>query len=184
VFVCPTNIPANTTCIFNPASVSVKASTPVTFQIMFVTTNILGTTGSFPFSSVPVNPASFLRGPRGGGPSGPAHMPIGSPAPARRIQRIQNEIRLFPALLALAGLLALGAAALAFPWRRRPLISTLALALLSVAALAGCKHKKNTSLETPSGTTGMTIQGNAVDANGNPLNASRSVSITLVVTSD
>jgi len=184
VFVCPTNLPANTTCSFNPTSVSAKPSTPVTFQLSFVTTNILGTTGSFPFSSVPMNPASFLQGPRGGGPSGPARLPIGRPARTRRFQQIRDEIQRFPALPALAGLLALGAASLAFPWRRRRLISTLAFGLLSVAALAGCKHNKNTSLETPAGTTAMTVQGNAVDANGNPLNASRSVTITLVVTSD
>ena len=184
VFVCPANLPGNTTCSFNPASVSVKPSTPVTFQISFVTTNILGKTGSFPFSSVPMNPASFLQGPRGGGPSGTAPMPIGRPAPAQRIQRIRHEIQLFPTLAVLAGLLALGAAALAFPWRRRRLISALGFAALCVAALAGCKHKNNTSLETPAGTTALTIQGNAVDANGNPLNASRTVSITLVVTAD
>ena len=55
---------------------------------------------------------------------------------------------------------------------------------LCVAALAGCKHKNNTSLETPAGTTSMNVQGNAMDANGNPLNASRTVSIMLVVTAD
>jgi hypothetical protein len=49
--------------------------------------------------------------------------------------------------------------------------------------LAGC-HKKSTasSLATPTGTSVMTIEGNAVDAAGNPLNAGRSLTITLDVT--
>jgi sugar lactone lactonase YvrE len=192
-FVCPSNLPANTTCSLNPSSVSVKPGTPVSFQIGFVTTNLLGTTGSFPFSALPVSPGSFTQGPRGGGPSGLAP----STAPARQIR---NGVRFFPAriadhiagpILGVAYLLGLRVAMLIFvmnfgPFgrRRRPLISMLGFAGLSVAALAGCHHSKGPSLATPTGTTLMTIQGNAVDANGNSLNASRTVSISLVVTSD
>jgi hypothetical protein len=57
-----------------------------------------------------------------------------------------------------------------------------AFVLLVAAALAGC-HKKSTTnpFATPAGTSVMTIVGNAVDAHGNPLNASRSVTVTLDV---
>jgi hypothetical protein len=49
-----------------------------------------------------------------------------------------------------------------------------ACAGLVVAVLAGCHHNSNTTVVgTPVGATTMVIQGQALDASGNPLNTSR-----------
>jgi hypothetical protein len=85
----------------------------------------------------------------------------------------------------LAAVCAAGICALAFfasgfalfePRRRRAvrLFRVAACVGLVAAALAGCHHNKNTSVVgTPVGPTTMTIQGQALDASGNPLNTSR-----------
>jgi hypothetical protein len=72
---------------------------------------------------------------------------------------------------------------LAFRRRGRGLIQLLSVVLLLAGVLAGC-HKKSTanSLATPTGTSVMTIESNAVDAAGRSLNAGRSLTITLDVT--
>lgn len=65
---------------------------------------------------------------------------------------------------------------------RAPLI--FAAGFLIAGALAGCHHKGTTgpTSATPAAATTMTILGNAVDANGTPLNASRPLQIILDVT--
>jgi hypothetical protein len=40
-FVCPSNLPTNTTCIFSPSTVNVTPGTPTTFNVTFQTTGIV-----------------------------------------------------------------------------------------------------------------------------------------------
>ena len=167
-FVCPSNLPAKTTCSFSPNPVNVTPGTPSSFKLKFATTSKTGTT-------MGVFPAGVPLGAGGSSPRGPLDLLAG----AQELPLVAVRVSLFPALGALAIFLA---AALAFTDRVRRLIPVFAFVLLVAAALAGC-HKKSTTnpFATPAGTSVMTIVGNAVDAHGNPLNASRSVTITLDV---
>jgi hypothetical protein len=68
-------------------------------------------------------------------------------------------------------MMALIAAGFSVPARRRTAY-ILGVAIVAAAALAGCHHNAPVG-GTPVGTTTMIIQGQALDANGNPLNTSR-----------
>jgi len=63
--------------------------------------------------------------------------------------------------------------------KRLPLV----LASLALTALifAGCGSSGSTAIPTPIGVYSLTVTGNAVDASGNPLNASRPLAFTLDV---
>jgi sugar lactone lactonase YvrE len=167
-FVCPSNLPANTTCRFSPNPASVTPGTPASFKIILATTNQAGTTAAMSTQRIlPGVGRSFPRGPFGLLPS------------AEETPQLAAYARLFPALVALA----IVAGVLAFRWRSRGAIPWFALVLLLATVLAGC-HKKSAanSLATPAGTSVMTIESNGVDAGGNPLNVARSLTITLDVT--
>ena len=86
---------------------------------------------------------------------------------------------LFPALAFLAAAIALVMAALS---RRRERVRY-AFAAVGVAALivAGCGGGNSTIGATPVATTNMTIFGNALDVNGNPINAGRQTQIIMDV---
>jgi sugar lactone lactonase YvrE len=78
-----------------------------------------------------------------------------------------------------AGALAALLFGLARSRRRGVLIGPAALA--AVAIFVGCHHATITSNATPAGAVTMTVQGAALDKNGNPLNATRGVTIILDV---
>jgi sugar lactone lactonase YvrE len=167
-FVCPSNLPANTTCRFSPNSASVTPGTPAPFKIILATTNRAGTTAALGAPRIlPGLGGSFPRG------------PLGLLSSAAGTTQLAARARLFPSLAALA----IFAGVLAFRRRGRGLIHLLLVVLLLAGVLAGC-HKKSTanSLATPTGTSVMTIESNAVDAAGRSLNAGRSLTITLDVT--
>jgi sugar lactone lactonase YvrE len=167
-FVCPSNLPANATCRFSPNPVGVTPGQPASFQIILATTNQAGTTAAM--SAPRILPGLGASSPRG---------PFGLLPSAAEAPQLAVRASLFPSL----GALAIFAGVLAVRWRGRGPIRLLAVVALLGGVLAGC-HKKSTasSLATPTGTSVMTIEGNAVDAAGNPLNAGRSLTITLDVT--
>jgi sugar lactone lactonase YvrE len=156
---CPSNLPPLTTCTPSASTVTVTPDTPASFSITFKTT-YNGVTGGFPGNgAVPL----FLT-PRGR---------TGPPAP-----------------LALGSLLLLLAAILIFRaarHRKDPSIARFAparamwifaflLATSGLLFLGGCKHHSvPADLNTPPGSTTMTIQGSAQ-------NAGRGVTIILDVT--
>ena len=70
------------------------------------------------------------------------------------------------------GTLAMLAFGFTVPSRRRATCA-LGVVVFAVAVLEGCHHAKVVPTGTPVGTTDMVIQGQALDASGNPLNASR-----------
>ncbi|MGH9738694.1 MAG: choice-of-anchor D domain-containing protein [Candidatus Acidiferrales bacterium] len=177
-FSCPTNLPTNTSCAVAPCPATITPGAPVSVTMALVTSSalIVAPVPAAGCSSYGPSSAEMIGAPpaeRPGPPSaGPTLAARGSP--------------FYPALLVLAGFGAIGllVAAFAMPGngasRRRVLL--LACAGLTVAILAGCHHHKATvTTATPTGTTALTFQGAALDANGNPLNAARSFSATLDV---
>ena len=67
--------------------------------------------------------------------------------------------------------------------RMTPLRMTIILAWATITAFifVGCGGGSKATTGTPTGTYPLTITGNALDANGNAVNASRSLSFTLDV---
>lgn len=176
-FVCPTNVPTNTSCAVTPCPAMVMPATSSSVQISFVTSSA-GVVAPIPTSGCsnygPSQKATFVV------PAGNLRVPPITNAPAAPVR--------FPpwwtvGILAALGLLLGWLAMFERPVRIRRRV-TLIFALAGVVAVivAGC-HGKGTAVTTatPSVTTSMTLMGNALDANGNSLNASRTFQITLVV---
>jgi DNA-binding beta-propeller fold protein YncE len=153
-FVCPANMPAQTTCMITPTNpVPVTPGTSAMFTAMFQTT-----------SRIPTVPA-----PASG--SGPISFSNG----ARR-----NALLLFPAMLA-AALLSLWILSRRSSRERLPnhqaVRFSIALVIFAViGALAiGCGgHRSTLTVGTPAGTTVMTLQGKAQGA-------TRGITVTLIV---
>jgi len=155
---CPaySTLPLYTTCTVSPATVNPKPGSPAAFGVTFQTTYNAPPPGAT--SDAPVAPLDT--------PQGPMPMP-----------GLAN-------LQAAAGIFATGA--LLF-WRRRGaaaspaavalrrVVPVLAIFIMSVTLVAGCKKKTNPKLvSTPTGSTSMILQ-----ATGQ--NAARTIQITLTV---
>jgi sugar lactone lactonase YvrE len=157
--VCPTNLPALSTCTPSASAVTVTPGTAASFSVTFATT-YNGITGGYPGNGWV--PGELPRKPRDrNGPSAPL------------------------AVVAMVTLMGF-AAAFARRWSRRwekirrvrPAAICAAAALLLVCGIAwlgGCKkHSIPPGLNTPAGSTNLTIQGTAQ-------NAGRGITITLDV---
>jgi hypothetical protein len=162
-FTCPTNLPINTSCQITPCPAPITAGTAATFQIKFVTSS------ATVIAPVPTGGCSSY------GPA-PASVPPAGPGPTIRAPQ-------FPALpfaVILAVLVLAGIATLAAKRKRMALV--FATAAIVAIVFAGCRyHRATTTPATPTGATIMTLQGNALDANGNALNASRPLRVILDV---
>ena len=175
-FVCPTNLPANTSCAITPCPATITAGTPASFQIAFVTS-----------SAATVAPVP-TAGCSGYGPSLNAASP-GAPGPGLRppgVPGTGTRAAVFPvvATLALLALFFGRMDLLAGRARKRVALMSACAGLAVVVIVAGCGGHgaaKPTSA-TPASTTTMQLQGNALDASGNPLNTSRSLHVILNVT--
>ena len=175
-FTCPTNIPANTSCAITPCPATVAAGTPSKFQITFVTSSA---------TKVAPMPAT---GCSGYGPILATASP-GAPGPGLRAPGDPGaEAPRFPAAyvsaLAFFALAILATCALAWRTRKRVPLALACAGFAAVALFVGCGGHGATKVTsaTPPSTTTMQLQGTALDANGNPLNASRSLHIILNVT--
>ncbi len=165
-FVCPLNLPVNTSCMITPCPAQIIPGTPTAFQIVFVTST---KTVVAPRPAQGTGCASY-------GPPGTSVV-LPDPDSSPRAPGFPSP---FPAPLILA---ILGTIALLIGWilaeigsvkgrRRVPLV--FAAAGIVAAALTGCHHSTAPgSPATPLGTTTMTFEAPALDANGNSLNASR-----------
>lgn len=159
---CPANLPPLTTCTPSASTVSVTPGTPASFSITFETT-YNGVTGGFPGNGLLLP----LRFPRGGPPAIPPIV-------------VWGPLVFFATLVMLMFFLAKDQAT---PLVRRRFIPAKAtfifgfwLVISGVALLAGCKHHSvPANLNTPPGSTTMTIHGSAQ-------NAGRGVTIILDVT--
>jgi len=170
---CPTNLPAYTFCVFNPCPLAAAANGTTKFTVAITTAS---KTKPLP-SPVP----SSCTATAGVAPGGRGPDMIIQLAP----QTVSGRARA-PALALLAGVsLAMGLALLGFGSRLRrawrvPLI--FATAGIAAAIIFGCGGGAATTIGvTPVGVTTMTIVGDALDANGNPLNAARQMQVTLDV---
>jgi len=159
--ICPTNLPSLTTCTPNATMVTVTPGAAASFTVTFATT-YNGVTGGFPTN--------------------------GS-IPGVRIPRDPGDRNWPGALMATASIAALALIGFALVFARRRLgwsgmdghvrataIGAVALLLIcGVAWLSGCKKSSvPASLNTPAGSTTLTIQGTAQ-------NAGRGITITLDV---
>lgn len=178
--VCPSNLPAFTTCAFTPCPVKISAGTAAPFGIVIVTSS--NKTPAPPVAN-PCPGNSGANAAPGGfdAPSGPSLVLQVAPQTSPGAMR-------FPAPLSFALVLLTALAAMAFalfgvrvsPRKRVPVI--FGVAGLAAAILLGCGgHGSGVSTATPTGVTKLNILANATDSSGNPINASRAFQITLDV---
>jgi len=164
---CPTNLPEFSTCAFSNCPLAITPGMTTSFSIMIVTSSKIK-------QAPPVTSAcSETEGAATPPSSGPQMTIRLAPEPAARRW-------LFPALSLLAAAMAMALAAFSRKGSRARLI----FAGVGIAAMifAGCGGGGNSNIGvTPVAITDMTINGNAVDASGNALNAGRPLSITLDV---
>ncbi len=176
-FSCPANLPIFSTCEFKPCPISITPGTAASFNIVYGT-------------STETTPAPPVSNPCGGGTSSTARIRRAAGTMIFRVapppSNSGGAMRLLAfAALAILAMLGLVLASRGFAFggrrfRRVPLI--FAAAAITAIVLAGCHHSKQIgSSATPTGTYSLTVLGNALDANGNPLNASRSLTMTLDV---
>lgn len=173
---CPLNLPQFTTCSYVPCPITPVVGGVVPFSILIATSTANVLTPPVP------NPCDTPSTPAAAGvsrPNGLLRFVTHRPAP------------LFPALLIavaalalLLGTIGLGAtkALPAFgPGARRALVA-FALIVFLGATLSACKKKSTVnSTATPIAITTMNVIASATDSNGNSINASRGVQITLDV---
>jgi len=155
-FVCPGNLPAQTTCSFSPASVNVTPGMPAPFSVSFQTT-----------SRVPVKTAA------------PGSKPSAGIGPRARILDLFQSEFILGAVFAALGTIGLFAFAFAQPRRRAQLMrvaSVVALGLAVAAIIEGCGGGGGNSgtTGTPAGSSKMIVQGAAQ-------NATRGITVTLDV---
>jgi sugar lactone lactonase YvrE len=167
---CPINIPIFTTCAFTPCPVTPTVNGATTFNIVIVTS-----TNTSPAPPV-LNPCdstkAAVRARRGAAPI------------VRAIRERLDRVPLFPALLAILMATAIGFASLReLPVSKRRAGGVIfATAMICGAFLLGCGSKTPTpSTATPLGQTTMNVTANALDSNGNSLNAGRGLQIMLDV---
>ncbi|GEM_PF-6235699 len=176
-FVCPTNLPGNTSCAVTPCPAAITPGTPVSVKVTIVTSSatVVAPQPSGGCSSYTPSQSAVVRAPANEGPAPPAaanSATRGSP---------------FPALFQLLGFAAIGmlAASFAFTGRagpRKRVALIFACAGLAAVILTGCHHHAPlTTTATPTGTTVLKVLGSATDANGNSLNTSRQFQVTLDV---
>jgi hypothetical protein len=178
MFVCPPNLPVNTSCAITPCPASITAGTATNFQIVFTTS-----------SATKVAPV-----PTGGCSGYGPQLTAASPAPAEPRHSVPRNpragVRFLALLFGVMGALTFlaiaadwlcGKSSLRAGWRWAVFACA---GTIAVAFLAGCGSQggtKSTSA-TPAATSTLKIQGNALDASGNPLNTGRSLNVILNVT--
>jgi len=201
-FACPTIMPDFTTCSFNPCPVSVTPGMSVPFNVVIVTST--QTVPAPPVTNPCMASASNARANRQprlatmyvtvktpgarGGPGGarfPALMLIGIALGivlfgASAIYALHRVVRRTPSVVAGHGMPCPDEKRLQSHARLKLIFAGAGLAAL---IFVGCHHTSTApSTATPVGVYPLTITGNALDANGNPLNASRpSATFTLDV---
>jgi hypothetical protein len=182
-FVCPDNLPHNSSCIITPCPAIVTVATAAPFQA------VIGTSGNFFATARPPvgTPCASYSSAEIVTPGirGPVLRMPPVPAPAWRGRRIPAPA-VAAAMLAAVGLammLALGRAQSRQQRRAGKMRLAFVATEIVFAMIAGCGGKGVVlTPATPAGTTNMSVLGQALDANGNPINAQRSLKIILSVT--
>jgi len=162
---CPGELPTSSTCAFSPCPLSLVPNSMASFSIMIGTSSKIGV----------VPPVSNPCG--GMAASSPA-----MPAPILALYLAPQAPRhrsCFAALLLASGFLTV----LFVVRSRRRKGASLAVAVLAALVFAGCGSSGANGIATPVGTYTLTVTGNALGADGNPLNASRPLTFTIDVIS-
>jgi hypothetical protein len=165
---CPGTLPKSSTCSFTPCPLTVAPNSTASFSIMIGTSSTLGT---IPPVTNPCGGTALS--------SQTLRQPVLAIYVPRETPRYSGR---FPALLLMAAGCPIALTLVSTRGGRRkrvPLI--LAVLALTTLLLAGCGSSGVSGIATPIGTYTLTITGNALDASGNPLNASRAVSFTIDV---
>ncbi|MGH9687727.1 MAG: choice-of-anchor D domain-containing protein [Candidatus Acidiferrales bacterium] len=177
-FVCPSNLPTNTSCAATPCPATITPGMPVSVKVALITSSAtvvapIPSAGCSSYGPSVIDPSRAF--------------PAGRPGPPIAGGRATRGFPLPPALPWLAafggtGLLIVGIATLGSAPARRRVAVVFVCAGLAAAILAGCHHGSAAiTTATPTGLTNLTVLGNAVDANGNSLNTARSFQFTLDV---
>jgi hypothetical protein len=168
---CPINLPIFSNCSFVPCPIAPKVGGSVPFSIVIVTSSNLV---QAPEIQNPCDSPAASAAPGARGPAGVLRVKL---APVTQ----SPGWRALPAILAALAMLGFAAIwALPVSGRRRA-GALYAASVLCAAILLGCGGNKNASSATPVGTYIMNVVASANDSNGNPLNASRGLMITLDV---
>jgi hypothetical protein len=177
-FVCPTALPANTSCVVTPCPATITPGMPVSVKVTLVTSSATVVaavpTGGCSSYGPSLTPSLVVPSGKQSGPSAARGGPF----------RLST---LYPAILLLAviGAIVFLVAPFLVPTntgRRGRSALIFVCAGLAAAILTGCHHHGATiSTATPTGVTALTVSGNALDVNGNSLNTSRQFQVTLDV---
>jgi hypothetical protein len=173
---CPTNLPAFTTCEFQPCPVTPTVGGATAFNILVHTST---KTSQTPPIANPCN--STMPAVRTHGADAPGGILfVSTEPPASAGSRFPALAMILAALgLPVFGLMAARAASTP---RVRRAFAALTLIVAGSGIVAACHKNSNAiSTATPLGTTTMNVTAVAVDSSGNPLNASRGLQIQLDV---
>lgn len=178
--VCPTNLPALTSCAISSPNlvtgstnqITVAAGTTTPFTMTFQTTSTAGTTTP-PGKTILALPFSGASGGNAGGGFAASLAGLARAMHFTPAEMLGFSLILFFAAIFL-GLRGLRACAISSPRARVRRLWVPALLLLGAASLAGCHHYTAKSSGTPSGTSNFLIQGTVQ-------NASRGFVVQMVV---
>jgi hypothetical protein len=176
-FVCPLNLPTNTSCAVTPCPATIAPGTPVSVTVTFVTSSaaVVAPIPSGGCSTYGPSLAALIGAPAGERPG--SHIAGGSGTITPHYPALLLLATLGAIGLLLVGLAGPGAAGLR---KRVPLV--FACAALAAVVLTGCHHRAPTATTaTPIGVTNLKVLGNALDASGNSMNTSRLFQVTLDV---
>jgi hypothetical protein len=175
---CPTTMPAFTTCAYMPCPITPVIGGNVPFSVLIATSTKFVRTPEIPNPCN--NPNAASSAPGVGGPNGILRIVTNRPVSEARFPALLAVFLTLALLLVALGLTKTSALPSLGTGARRALVAFGMIAF--TGALLSCGSKSNVpSTATPIATTIMIVPAQAVDSNGNPINAARDMQITLDV---
>jgi len=175
---CPRNLPAFTTCAYMPCPITPVIGGSVPFSILIATSTKFSVTPEVPNPCNNPNAASSVPGARG--PNGILRFVTDTPVSAPRFPALLAVFLTLALLLVALGLTTTNALPSLGTNARRALVAFGMIAFTGALLACGGSGNVNTTA-TPIGTTNMVVPAQAVDSNGNSINAGRGLQITLDV---
>lgn len=175
---CPRNLPAFTTCAYMPCPITPVIGGSVPFSILIATSTKFSVTPEVPNPCNNPNAASSVPGARE--PNGILRFVTDTPVSASRFPALLAVFLTLALLLVALGLTTTNALPSLGTNARRALVAFGMIAFTGALLACGGSGNVNTTA-TPIGTTNMVVPAQAVDSNGNSINAGRGLQITLDV---
>jgi len=168
--VCPGRMPTSSTCAFSPCPLSITPNSATSFSILIATSSKAG-------SQPPVaNPC--------GGTASSSRVTRGPRLAIYVAPDLPRHRGRFPPLVVMVIGVLLVLVVIGIRARRRKRVPLVfAAAGLTALILLGCSSSSTTGIATPADVYSLTITANALDANGNSLNASRALTFMIDVIS-